>query len=364
MVCVLIADLLSQDRSNEMVPRRIGFLLLPGFSMGALGAAVDLLNVTGGVSREALYTSHSIGIDSAPVRSSTGLVLTPELSIDHASGFFLTFVVSTLEFADFYDERAAAWLRRQARHGTWIGALGSGAVFIAKTGLLDGYCCTTHWRLFGEFARQFPAVTLTRNLFCIDRDRLTCAGGTAVLDLILALIAQDHGQDRAAEAAELLLHTQIRSSTEGQRVSAQGRFDLTDKRLVRAITLMEQALERPASLPELARAAGMSNRQFQRLFSRVLGQSPARFYLELRLKHARMQLQRSSRSILDVALESGFSDASHFTRQYRLMFGETPGQARRNARPAEVDRHPGRPEPSLASEHQERAQSARKAEMG
>lgn len=345
-----------------MAPRRIGFLLLPGFSMGALGAAVDLLNVAGGLSGEALYTSHSIGIDSSPVRSSTGLVLLPELSIDQASGFFLAFVVSILEFADFYDERAAAWLRRQASHGTRIGALGSGTVFTAKTGLLDGYRCTTHWRLFDEFAWRFPAVALTRNLFCIDRDRLTCAGGTAVLDLILALIGQDHGQHRAAEAAELLLHTRIRPSTESQRMAVQWRFNLSDKRLIRAVLLMEEALDKPASLPELACAAGMSNRQFQRLFSRALGQSPARFYLELRLKHARMLLQQSSGSILDVALECGFSDPSHFTRQYRLMFDETPGQVRRNAHPVGTGSHPGRREPTLASEGQERAQSARKDE--
>ncbi len=312
-----------------MAPRRIGFLLLPGFSMGALGAAVDLLNVAGGVSREALYTSHSIGIDSAPIRSNTGLVLMPELSIDQASGFFLAFVVSTLEFADFYDERAAAWLRRQARAGSRIGTLGSGTVFAAKTGLLDGYRCTTHWRLFGEFAQRFPAVILTRDLFAIDRDRLTCAGGTAVLDLILALVDQDHGHERAAEAAELLLHTRIRPSTESQRMAVQWRYSLTDKRLVRAILLMEESLDKPVSLPELAFGAGMSHRQFQRLFTRELGQSPARFYLELRLKHARMLLDRSTGSILDVALECGFSDPSHFTRQYRQLFGETPGQVRR-----------------------------------
>ena len=312
-----------------MAPRRIGFLLLPGFSMVTLGAAADLLSVAGGLAGPSLYTSHTIGIDGMPVEASSGLVVVPKLSIEQASDFFIVLVVSNIDFAEFYDERAASWLRRQARAGSRIGSLGSGAVFIAKTGLLDGYRCTTHWRLFAEFARRFPAVVLTRDLFSIDRDRLSCAGGTAVLDLILALIAQDHSHEQAAEAAELLLHTRIRPSTESQRMAVQWRFNLTDKRLVRAIMLMEETLEKPASLPELTMAAGMSNRQFQRLFSRELGQSPARFYLELRLKHARMLLQRSTGSILDVALECGFSDPSHFTRQYRQLFGETPGQARR-----------------------------------
>jgi len=319
-----------------MAPRRIGFLLLPGFSMVTLGAAADLLRVAGDPSGPPFYSFHGIGIgiDRSPVRASTGFTLVPELSIDDASGFFLILIVSSLEFAEFFDERAAAWLRQQARSGSLIGALGAGTMFTARAGLLDGYRCTTHWRLFDEFAQRFPAVTLTRDLYCIDRDRLSCAGGTAVLDLVLALIAEDHGYERAAEASELLLHTRMRPSTESQRMAVQWRFNLTDKRLVRAIVLMEEALEMPVSLPELALVAGMSNRQFQRLFSRELGQSPARFYLELRLKHAQMLLQRSMGSILDVALECGFSEPSHFTRQYRKLFGETPGQARRryNAR--------------------------------
>ena len=316
-----------------MTSRRIGFLLLPGFSMVTLGAAADLLNVAGGLAGPSLYTCHTIGIDNTPVRASTGMIVVPELAIERASDFFCILVVSNIEFAEFYDERAATWLRTQARSGSRIGSLGSGAVFTAKTGLLDGYRCTTHWRLFAEFSRRFPAVMLTRGLFAIDRDRVSCAGGTAVLDLILALIAQDHGYELAAEAAELMLHTRIRPSTESQRMAVQWRFNLTDKRLVRAIMLMEDMLEMPASLPELANAAGMSNRQFQRRFSAELGQSPARFYLQLRLKHAQMLLQQSTGSILDVALECGFADPSHFTRQYRLQFGETPGQARRRSGP-------------------------------
>ena len=147
-----------------MAPRRIGFLLLPGFSMVTLGAAADLLRVAGDPSGPPLYSSHGIGIDRSPVRASTGFTMVPELSIDDASGFFLILVVSNLEFAEFFDERAAAWLRQQARSGSRIGALGSGAMFTARTGLLDGYRCTTHWRLFGEFAQRFPSVTLTRDL--------------------------------------------------------------------------------------------------------------------------------------------------------------------------------------------------------
>src|SRR5262249_14548981 len=152
---------------------------------------------------------------------------------------------------------------------------------------------------------------------------------TAVLDLILALIAQDHGHERAAEAAELLLHTRIRPSTESQRMAVQWRVNLTDKKLVRASLLMEDMLDKPVPPPALASAAGLSNRQFQRRFTDDLGLSPARFYLQLRLKHAQMLLQQSTGSILDVALECGFADPSHFTRQYRLQFGETPGHARR-----------------------------------
>ena len=315
-----------------MAAQRIGFFLVPGFSIADLSSATEPLLVLNRIRRAELYSWRLIGSNHLPVASDSGFILVPHLSIDQAGDFSLVLIVSSLEAAGYRDPRVINWLRRLARRNCRLGAVDCGTILLARAGLLDRYRCTLPWQLAQDFAEEFPEVSVTRDLFCVDRNRLTCAGETAVLDLMLALIAEQHGPETAIEVAEHLLYTRIRAPGESQRMAVEWRYGITDRRMVKAITLMERNIEHPLSMQAIAHTVGVSRRQLERLFIKQFHCSPSRFYLGLRLKHAQMLLTQSTDSILGVALRCGFSDASHLGKSYRKVFHETPAQVRRGKR--------------------------------
>ncbi len=332
------------------VPERIGFFLVPGFSMVALSAAAEPLRAANRLSGRSLYEWRLIGADGAPVHSGSGFRLIADQAIDDnddGRGFDLVVVASSLEVAGYRDRRVFDWLRRLARRGCRLGAVSTGTLILARAGLLDGYRCTIHWEVLREFTEEFPGIEVTRDLFCIDRDRLTCAGGAAAMDLMLAVIAERHGRAVAADIADNFLHGRIRTAGEAQRMAVQWRYGVTDRRLVKVIALMERHLEDPLPARTLAELAGVSPRQMERLFVAAFGLPPSRFYLELRLKQARRLLVQSADSVLDIALRCGFASASHFGKCYRETFGTTPAAFRREHHRAGGD---GRPPPRAGPE--------------
>ncbi len=192
---------------------------------------------------------------------------------------------------------------------------------LAEAGLLDGYKCTIHWENLPGFTEAFPELEATGGLFEIDRDRFTSAGGTTAIDMMLTLIASQHGPDLAAQVAEAILHSPIRHHSENQRMSLPARIGARHPKLVSIIEKMEGCLEDPLSPSVLAKQAGLSTRQLERLFRRYLDRSPKRYYLELRLKKARSLLLQTDLSVINVALACGFSSPSHFSKCYRSFYG-------------------------------------------
>jgi transcriptional regulator GlxA family with amidase domain len=220
------------------------------------------------------------------------------------------------------------WLRKAARTGKDIGAVCTGAQLLAMAGLLDGYTCTIHWENQPGFIEEFPEINVTSSLFEIDRDRFTGAGGTSALDMILALISSQHGVTLATQVAENILHSPIRQPGEHQRMSLPARIGARHPKMVEIIEQMEQNLEEPLSPSVLAKQAGLSTRQLERLFRRYLDRSPKRYYLELRLKKARSLLLQTNMSVINVALACGFSSPSHFSKCYRAYYARTPYRER------------------------------------
>ena len=226
------------------------------------------------------------------------------------------------------DRNTTAWLRRIARGGALVGGLCSGTHLLARAGLLDGHRCTIHWEDLRALSEEFPGLEVTANLFEIDRKRITCAGGTAALDLMLHLIGLAHGAELAGRVSEQFMHQRIRAADDHQRMAPHERLGVRKPKLLAAIGAMEANLEDPLSLGEIARAANLSVRQLERLFKQRLGSTPSRYYLDLRLHHARLLLMRGASSILAIALAAGFASASHFSRRYREHFGRSPREER------------------------------------
>ena len=320
-----------QGNFDGGMQQTFGFLLLPQFSMLAFSAAVEPLRAATRLSGQHLYDWKILTTDGRPIHSSSRMQLLPDASLAAGGRLDFLIVVAGLEIQRLRDPAVTAALRRRARSGCRLGALSTGSYLLAWAGLLQGYRCTVHWENLDAFREDFPDLDVTGELFEVDGPRLTCSGGTASMDMILSLIGEDHGRDLAAQVAEQFIHERIRDTHDHQRMSLQGRLGISHPKLLQVIAMMEDHLEDPMARAELARRAGLSTRQLERLFRRYLGRTPTRYYLELRLHRARALLTQTSMSILNVALACGFVSASHFSKCYREFFHKMPREERRQA---------------------------------
>ena len=197
--------------------------------------------------------------------------------------------------------------------------------------MLDGYRCTVHWENLPGFSEDFPDIEVSDDIYVIDRNRFTCAGGFAAADMMLAFVIRQHGYDLAAAISEELLSERIREEGDNQRMALRQRLAVSQPKLLESITRMSEHIEAPLSQLELARDVGLSTRQLERLFQKYLGCTPSRSYLEMRLNRARSLLQQTCMSVMNVALATGFVSASHFSKCYRIQFGRAPREEKRTA---------------------------------
>jgi AraC family carnitine catabolism transcriptional activator len=221
-----------------------------------------------------------------------------------------------------------SWLKRQDRAGMTLGGIDTGAFVLAQAGLMRGYRMTVHWEAIDAFTESYPGVDVSHELFEIDRRRITSAGGTSSMDLMLELIAQAHGQALAMRVSEQFLHGGIRPQKHLQRLAVPQRYTLTHRKLQAVIERIEQHIDTSLDLDELASGVNITRRQLERLFRTHLQESPAAFCQRLRLDKARHLLQQSDLNILQISLACGFDSPSYFGRVYRERFKRTPRQDR------------------------------------
>lgn len=318
-----------QQASVGKAPVQIGFFLAPKFSLVAFMSAIEPLRLANYISGETLYSWELFSEDGAPVTSSSGIRIEVNRAIADVDYYPTLFVCGGIDIQRFDSTRTLGWLRRMVRRGCDLGALCTGSYVLAKAGLLDGYRCTIHWENLPAFTEEFPDLEVSTELYEIDRNRMTCSGGIAALDMMLYLIALQYGRDIAIAVSDELIYDHIRDRHDQQRMALRLRIRGSHPKLLDVISHMEANLEQPLSQGDLARAVNLSTRQLERLFRKYLGRTPTQFYLELRLNRARLFLQQTSISVLSVALACGFVSASHFSKCYREHFGRTPREERR-----------------------------------
>ena len=312
----------------KQLPQHFALIMVPEFTMMPVTSAIEPMRIANRLSEKALYkwTMHSV--DGKPVAASNNILAMVDGDMTAIPDQATIIVCAGLNVQHHADKRLIAFLRKVARRGSDIGAVCTGAHILAEAGMLDGHKCTIHWENLPGFSEAFPDINATGGLFEIDRDRFTSAGGTTALDMMLTLIASQHGPELASAVAEGILHSPIRHHSEHQRMSLPARIGARHPKLVGIIEEMEGNLEEPLSPSLLAKQAGLSTRQLERLFRRYLDRSPKRYYLELRLKKARSLLLQTDLSVINVALACGFSSPSHFSKCYRAFYGRTPYRER------------------------------------
>ena len=308
--------------------RRIGVLTLGGFALLSYSSTVEPLRAANLLGRRVLYDVVNIGITAEPVPSSGAAVVVPEATIADAPKLDYLFIVAGGDPEKFNDRPLIPWLQRLARGGTRLGGVSAGPLILAKAGLMNGKRMTVHWEHAEALAEISPHMMIERTLYVIDRDRVTCAGGTAPLDLMHSLIARHHGAAFARLVSDWFMHTEIRPSIGPQRGGLVERVGSTNAAILDAVDAMESHVAEPISLDDLANSAGVSPRQLNRLFREKLGRSTMGYYRELRLDKAQSLLRNSPLSLTEIALATGFANSSHFSRAFTQHFDRPPSSAR------------------------------------
>jgi AraC family transcriptional regulator, glycine betaine-responsive activator len=308
-------------------PRRFVFLLLDRFTMINFAGAIEPLRIANRVSGEPLYTWLLCG-EGLQSTCSNGATFRLDIGLDDIEREDTILVCGGLEIQHMSTKSVINWLRREARRGVTIGGLCTGAHTLAKAGLLDGKKATIHWENQDGFAEEFENVNLTKSVYVMDGNRWTTAGGISSIDLMLKVIAEDHGETLANTVADQLIYSTIRTDQDTQRLSIPTRIGVRHPKLSQVIQMMEGNIEDPMSPADLAEEVGMSTRQLERLFRRYLNRSPKRYYMELRLQKARNLLMQTDMSVINVALACGFASPSHFSKCYRSHYNTTPYRER------------------------------------
>lgn len=320
----------AHDGQAPTTTRHYGFLLVPEFTLIGFSAAVEPLRMANLAAGAALFRWTTLSADGEPVMASNGVCVHTDASLAKAPEMDAIFVCGSNPIPPRIDPACLNWLRNRAHHGTALGGVCTGSYWLAKAGLLNGYRCTLHWEDTDRLLTDFPDIIVSKRIYEIDRDRYTCSGGIAPVDLMVALINQQAARlEVAAKVSELMVCERIRSTCDPQRIPLRQQLGTAQPKLTEVVTLMENNLEEPLTKEELAQFIQVSVRQLERLFQEHLKCTPNAYYLELRLQKARQMLLNTGQSIIDVAAACGFVSVTHFTHRYRDYFGTTPGRQRR-----------------------------------
>ncbi len=312
-------------------PQIVAFLLLPGFSLMSYAAAVEPLRAANLLAGKTLYRWLNVALDGPDATASNGVAFHADAKAGDKLDLDWLLVCAGGNPAAFVHAKAFAWLRGLARRGAMLGGISGGAYALARAGLLDGFRATIHWDHLPAFTEEFPRVAVERGLYVIDGKRVTCAGGVAAFDLMHALIERAHGPALAAAIDDWYLHGRARLGSRPQRLSAGERYGVGNAKLADILARIEKRIDDPPTRNELARHAGISVRQLERLFATHLRTSAAKHILKLRLERARRLLRQSQRSVAEIAAICGFVSAAHFATAYRRQFGLSPRADRKAA---------------------------------
>lgn len=320
----------------EQRPYRVGFLLLEDFTAIALSSAIGPLRLANYISKQTLYEWKLVNATGEHVVTSDGTRMMPDSSIAETGDFDLVIVVAGIDVERHFGDDEMRWLKSLSKRRTALGGVCTGAYVLARTGLLNDYSCSAHWECLAALREEFPDVRSNTQLYTLDRDRLTCTGGTVPMHMMLHLVGMHQGNVLANSVSDMLVCDRLREGHEPQLKNDHQLFANKPK-LAEAVQLMEANIEEPIELQEIAFYVGVSRRHLERMFLNHLNCTPSRFYLKLRLEHARQLLKQTSRSIVDIASMCGFASATHFSRCYHKYMGKPPKAERMNSKVTRLD---------------------------
>lgn len=317
---------------------RVGFVLGHDFTLTPVAGFVDALRLAADReddSRQIHCAWEFIGPDHQLRRASCGLQVRPTAGYerDPAEFDYIVVVGGRMVATRRPDPDLLDYLRRAGRAGVALVGLCTGGFLLAQAGLMDGLRCCVHFSCQREFAQRFPrSIPVTDANFVIDGDIVTCPGSIAAIDVASYLIDRHCSPARARKAQNYLLMMPEHPRLNFPERPYASRIDGAHRITVEGVRIMEMNVHRPCPVHEIAMQLNVTPARLTRHFRNDLGTTPAAFWRELRLQQARLLLRDTSRSVTEIAYETGFSDAAHFCKAFRRQANTTPHDYRRNAR--------------------------------
>jgi transcriptional regulator GlxA family with amidase domain len=301
-----------------------GFVLLEKFSMFSLSAMLEPLRIANYCSGRNLYGWHLLSEDGKKVKASTGVMVATRKAAKKGIEWDAIIVCGGWNAERYHNAALFSWLQHMGRSGTILGATETGSYVLARAGLLQDYSATIHWHCHSAFKESYPGTHLKDALYVIDRRRMTCAGGTAGLDMMLQDIRYRNGKELALEVSDQLLYTPVRSADLPQKEVLSRQQSALPSAFQKTIDIMEKNIEKPLTIPRIASILGFSQRKLERLFNQQFGCSAVAYYRMVRLQEARVLLAHTDMSVLDICIACGFASSSYFSKSYANQFGVRP----------------------------------------
>lgn len=304
------------------------FIVVPRFNITTLITMIEAIRIANYLAPTPMFSWEIASFDGATMTASNGMTTTVEVAGDTLRPAEFVFVLGSWGTESYNNRQLTAWLRKRARAGERICGVELGCYIVARAGLLDGKSATTHWSWLNGFKESFDRIDVQETLFTLDSKVMTCSGGLAGVDLMLRLIEELSSSSISGGIADQMLHHPIRSGNDPQR-STMGRSTETMLPLVReAMTLVEENIEEPLTVPQIAKFLDVSQRQLERQFKKHVGCTVVQFGLLRRLQNARLLLISTELSIRQIATASGFNTLSHFAYSFGKFFGRRPSDYR------------------------------------
>lgn len=307
-------------------PQSYAFLLVPGFTLLAFASALEPLRIANQLVQKPLFEWRVLSESGQPVHSSSGVPVGVDGPLSSLGKDARLLVCAGNHQMAAASPGIVAAVQRHHRFGGTVGGICTGAVALAKAGLVEDRRFTLHWENQPSFVEDFPHLTPSLNRFEIDGKVLTCGGGAASTDMMVSIIASEFGSDLASMVSDMCLRTVMSDAGLGQRSSLAVLMSSRNPAVIAAVGLMNRHIEDPLTMRDLSQQVGRTSRQLERLFKELTGSTPADFYRGLRLDRARNLLSTTNMTLIEIATACGFSATSHFTKCFRARYGTTPSK--------------------------------------
>jgi transcriptional regulator GlxA family with amidase domain len=319
--------------STSTSPRlRIGFVLARSFTLSAFGMFVDTLRLASDEldrSGRVLADWQVLGSTGHLITSSCGVQVAPTSHFVDPGGFNYIIVVGGLLNSDSpVDNETIAYLRRAAARKVPLIGVCTGTFILAEAGLMRHHQTCVSWLHYQTFRDRFPDHEARADrIFNLDRTRGSCAGGSSAADMAAFIVRRHISKEAERNALEVLQIDKARSALDIQPRRPLS-IECDDPRLKAVLIIMERHMEHTISISKLAASVGVSRRQLERLFMEKTNSSPASVYKRVRLERAKHLLMQTKAPLIEIAMEVGFGNASHFAQVFRRTFGQSPTKLR------------------------------------